>query len=275
MPAATRQAVTGRPSSSTVHAPHSPSPQPSFDPVRPITSRSTRSSGQRGSTWTRHGTPFTTQRRAIIAAASQSRSGVIGSSRSRTPVACATAFAIAGAGAWIGSSPTPFAPRRAAGVRLLDQDRLDRRCVEGGRERVGLEPVLLEAALALRQALEEGEADALQHAALDLALDRGRVDRAARIARGDEPLDLDLAGRGVHPDLGDAAGEGEDRVGVAGECRVVPADPGRQLVARLEAQRAAGASQLRQRGVEVDRRVARDRYRGTAAPRRAAARNRR
>ena len=40
----TRHELTGRPSTSTVHAPHSPSPHPSLVPVSPQSSRSTSSS---------------------------------------------------------------------------------------------------------------------------------------------------------------------------------------------------------------------------------------
>ena len=44
-PAVRWQDLTGSPSTKTVHAPHAPSPQPSFAPVRPSRSRSAGSNG--------------------------------------------------------------------------------------------------------------------------------------------------------------------------------------------------------------------------------------
>src|SRR2546429_1069223 len=53
------QERTGRPSSCTVQAPHSAMPQPNLVPVRPITSRSTQSTGMSGGTSTVCCVPFT------------------------------------------------------------------------------------------------------------------------------------------------------------------------------------------------------------------------
>src|SRR6188768_1419940 len=50
---------TGWPSTSTVHAPHCPSPHPYFAPVRPSVSRSSQSSFESGWTSTVRGAPFT------------------------------------------------------------------------------------------------------------------------------------------------------------------------------------------------------------------------
>ena len=50
---------TGWPSTSTVHAPHCPSPHPYLAPVRPSVSRSSQSSFESGWTSTVRGAPFT------------------------------------------------------------------------------------------------------------------------------------------------------------------------------------------------------------------------
>ena len=68
--AGTRQEFTGTPSMSTVHAPHSPSPQPSLVPVTPQSSRSTSSRRFMGGTRTRRRFPLTVKssvRTALIA----------------------------------------------------------------------------------------------------------------------------------------------------------------------------------------------------------------
>src|SRR5262245_40044743 len=61
----TRQLFTGRPSRRTVHAPHSPSPQPSFVPVRPKSSRRTSMSRLKGGPPKRCGRPFTVSRSTL------------------------------------------------------------------------------------------------------------------------------------------------------------------------------------------------------------------
>jgi hypothetical protein len=66
--AGVRQPSTGSPSSSTRHAPHSPSPQPSFAAVRPSRSRSTNSRLSATQTsGTSTGSPFTVQRIDTVA----------------------------------------------------------------------------------------------------------------------------------------------------------------------------------------------------------------
>jgi hypothetical protein len=57
-----RHEQTGSPSTSTVHAPHSPSPQPSFVPVSPRSSRSTSSKRLRPGTRSSRSRPFTLTR---------------------------------------------------------------------------------------------------------------------------------------------------------------------------------------------------------------------
>ena len=57
--------------------------------------------------------------------------------------------------------------------------------------------------------------EALGDAALDLALDLGRVDRAADVVGGDDPQDLDGAELEIDLDVGDLGGEAVGRVGAA------------------------------------------------------------
>ncbi len=123
----TRQLFTRSPFISMAQAPHSPSPQPSFVPVSFNSSRSASSRRAMGYASKVAGSPFTMQRTrssaafggAAIQACANSRaasnslraSGVTGMRRMSTPVACAMAFAMAGAVPSSGSSPMPFAPR--------------------------------------------------------------------------------------------------------------------------------------------------------------------
>ena len=81
-------------------------------------------------------------------------------------------------------------PVRPGLGRHLDDDRLDHRQVAAGQQPVveqagvGDPPVLV-----VDELLGQGHADALNGAALDLSLDRHRVDRQPSVLRGHDPLD--------------------------------------------------------------------------------------
>src|SRR5262249_53415166 len=124
-------ALTGAPSTSTVQAPHSPSPQPSLVPVSPQSSRNTSSSRFIGWIERRRALRFSVKRIIFFYArgapppraedlalerrlsrsdnADMIFSGVAGISRRSAP-AWRSALTIAGAGPSIGISPTPLAP---------------------------------------------------------------------------------------------------------------------------------------------------------------------
>ena len=116
----TRQLFTSSPSISTAHAPHSPSPQPSFVPVRlncfaqnvQQARHRVGFEGRRLAVYLACDADFALQRSGMAPASSisKSTSGVTGTRRMSTPVACAIALAIAGAVPSSGSSPMPFAP---------------------------------------------------------------------------------------------------------------------------------------------------------------------
>ena len=134
----------------------------------------------------------------------------------RTPIASAIALATAAIGGTIGTSPTPRAPNGWRGFGVLDHDRLDHRQVGGDRHAVVEEARVIEApVLVVDVFLVERPADALGHAALDLALDIGGVDRAADILDRGVAQDLDVAGLLVDLDIADMrrkAGAGALRV---------------------------------------------------------------
>src|SRR5580704_4226764 len=69
----TRQLLTSAPSSRTEHAPHSPSPQPSFVPVSASSLRSASSNRSIGHARKRRGEPFTVHAISILAEASGTR----------------------------------------------------------------------------------------------------------------------------------------------------------------------------------------------------------
>src|SRR5688572_8998843 len=65
-PTGTRQLLTIRPSTITLHAPHSPSPHPSFVPVSCSSARSTSNSRAIGNTSTRCGLPLTLNETSLL-----------------------------------------------------------------------------------------------------------------------------------------------------------------------------------------------------------------
>ncbi len=140
----TRQLSTTSPSRSTEHAPHSPSPQPSFEPVSPRSRRRTSRSRRPPGTTTSIGCPLTVKRSGAARllpgrhawgrsrapaprparggarprrarSAASTRAGVAGSSVIQAPVASWMASITAGAPTSIGSSPRPLAPCGASG----------------------------------------------------------------------------------------------------------------------------------------------------------------
>src|SRR5712664_1415344 len=70
---ATRQLSTTSPSIRTEHAPHSPSPQPSFVPVTPRSSRSTSSNRREPTTSTYSGDPLSVKRTLTTAPLGQAQ----------------------------------------------------------------------------------------------------------------------------------------------------------------------------------------------------------
>ena len=96
---------------------------------------------------------------------------------------------------------------------LLDELDDDGRHVERRRDQVVGEARVRDQAVARLDLLHQREPDALRGAALDLALDRERVDRLADVLRGADPDDAGEAELDV--DLGDDAhrGHGEGDVG--------------------------------------------------------------
>ena len=97
---------------------------------------------------------------------------------------------------------------RMARVRHLDQDRLDHRQVGGHRAAVVEEARVIHlAVLVVDVLLVQRPADALRDAALDLALDVARVDRAADILHRGVAQDRDLAGLRVDLDVADMRAE--------------------------------------------------------------------
>ena len=97
------------------------------------------------------------------------------------PVALAMALATAAMGGTMGVSPTPRTPVGMARVRHLHDHRVDHRQVGGDGHAIVEEARVLQLAVgAVDVLLVERPADALRRAALELALDVGRMDRACR-----------------------------------------------------------------------------------------------
>ena len=121
------------------------------------------------------------------------------------------ALKIAGAVGISACSPMPLAPNGPIGGRVLDQDALDRRHVADGRNEVVVQVL----ALAGEELLHQRETETLRGAALDLAFDQRRIDRAADVVRACEPQDFDAAELDIDLDLGDMRARPEHRVGLA------------------------------------------------------------
>ena len=100
---------------------------------------------------------------------------------------------------------------RADRRRVLDQDALDRRHVADGRDQIVVQVL----ALAGEELLHQREAEPLRGAALDLAFDQRRIDRAADVVRAGQPQHLHAAELDVDLDLGDMRARAEHRVGLA------------------------------------------------------------
>jgi hypothetical protein len=97
-------------------------------------------------------------------------------------------------------------------VWYLDDDRVDHRHVRGDRAAVVEEARIIHAApLVVDVFLAECPADALGHAALDLALDIAGVDGAAGILRCRVAQDLDVPGLGIDLDIAEHASQRPDR----------------------------------------------------------------
>ncbi len=114
--------------------------------------------------------------------AASTRSGVAGTRVRRTPVACGDRVQDGGGGGDQGGLADALGAVGAERVGVLDQDGLDRRHVADGRDEIVVQ-VLGPAGHVF---LHQREPEALGDAAVDLALDQRRVDRAADVVGGDD-----------------------------------------------------------------------------------------
>ena len=129
------------------------------------------------------------------APASQTRSGVIGSCRTRAPMTFAIAFATAPAVGTHGGSPTPFEPFGPAfGVSVSIQAIVDLRRV-GRRDELVVEEVrvALTAELVELRSLGERLADAHHDAAVHLAVGADAVEDPPAVVGGRDPEHADDA----------------------------------------------------------------------------------
>ena len=142
-----------------------------------------------------------------------------GTSCSQTPVALATALAIAANTGTTGGSPRALAPYGPSGSGAPANS-----TSTGGKSTMLV--LLCSRKLALRvtplrlsmkQLLAHGDAEELQHAAGHLVLGHARVDDAAGVVRGDVAQHADAPGLHIDLDLGEVGGERvDDRVLAAG-----------------------------------------------------------
>ena len=114
--------------------------------------------------------------------AAQTRGGVIGSSRSRTPVAACDGVRDRSRPGDDRRLADALRTERPVGRRHLDDHRVDRRHAVGGRDRVVEERARQQlAVLVVDELLVERPADRLRRAAAHLALDERRVQRPADV----------------------------------------------------------------------------------------------
>ena len=193
----TRQASTTWPSRSTEQAPHSPSPQPSFVPVSPRSSRRTSSSRRMPGTSTSAGAPLTRNRYALTRRPrATSLPAPVSAARIRSGRRGQLVDPDAGRVVDRGDDgrrahvhrqlADALRTVRRAAERRLDEDRPDVRRVERGRDEVRREPVVQVPPVAQLHLLDRRVADRLERAALDLALAQDRVDDLADVVDGDD-----------------------------------------------------------------------------------------
>ena len=193
--------------------------QPTFVPVRPSPSRRKYASSCRGSTsasWRRAVHRERDLRHAFASwIARQTFSPLAGMSTWRTPRWRERVDDGVVDGRRRADRPRLADPLRAERVqrgRRLHLDRLQRRELGGGRERVADEGAGQRVAvLVVDDLLVERLRDAGRDAAVHLALRDQRVDQRAGVVDGDEPQQLDRAGLGVDLDDGDVGAERERR----------------------------------------------------------------
>ena len=142
------------------------------------------------------------------ARASSTRVGESGSSRSRAPVACETAFTIAARAARAAASPRAAAPKREKGSPPGRNVTESGRHVDRGDQRPAAERAHAGASLVVEgQPSGERLLERVGEGALHLALRRARVGERPPGHRGRQAGDANDAGLGVHLDLRGGGGE--------------------------------------------------------------------
>src|SRR5712692_5456952 len=200
--AGTRQLLTMAPSSSTVQAPHSPSPQPSFVPVSFSSSRITSSKRAMGYACTRRFSPFTTKERSTLLALSGTRGLLPALERFHQNFGRNRYFVDAdargvldgvddrGRGPVHGQFADALGARRAVRVTPLLEVHADAWYVGGGGHDVVRHLVVDHAAFLPVDLFVERAADGVRHAACDLSRGEHGMDHRARFLHGNEIVHL-------------------------------------------------------------------------------------
>jgi hypothetical protein len=145
---------------------------------------------------------------AAATIAARSRLGVTGTRSSRAPVACRIAGEDRRRGRDQGRLADALGAPRTERLRVLDQVHRDRRHVADRRDQVVVQVV----GAAVDVLLHQRHPDALRDAAVDLAFDLRRVDRATDVVRGMDVQQPHGAELEIDFDLGDLRGEAVGRV---------------------------------------------------------------
>ena len=140
------------------------------------------------------------------ASASRMRSGVIGSSVMRNPTASATALVTAGRKSGERSLARFLGAEGTVGIEAFDDMHLDRRGLHHRRDGIAKQARMQRQAALVASLFAQGLSHAHPYRALDLPLDRERVDGAPAIMRDPYLLDADHAGVGIDLDLDGCVG---------------------------------------------------------------------
>src|SRR6266511_2772074 len=218
-----RHEFTTSPSTITEQAPHSPSPQPSFVPVKRRSSRNTSRSRFIGGASISRTTPLISK---FIFIADRNYQSV--GSDWNVSHECAGGVEDRRGDRGSGSVHRQFAyslsAERSVRVFLLNYDRLHLRRVERCRDDVICQAVVHNATALPNQFLEQSVADRLQRPAFDLPGGQRRMDGAPDVLRGRDLERRHFVSIHVDFDLGDLGAVREDGISVAGVSVIVPLD---------------------------------------------------
>src|SRR5436309_5084318 len=233
----TRQLLTRTPSRSTEHAPHSPSPQPSFTPVSFKSSRSTSSSlcmGQASTVWTM---PLTSSRTAVL--------GIRHLHCLHQDFRCGRNCSHAGSGSvlnrvqhgWSRSInwqfPNAFGPHWPIWIWSLFENHANRGHICCGGNYVVGHLAVFHPPFGPSHAFIQRVANALDDSTFDLSRSQQRMNHPPNFLHRDKIIHLNCTSCGIHAYFSNMNGPGERAVSVSAAPIFIPVNVRRHFILRL------------------------------------------